>query len=562
MNLLSITLHLGPILKARDMMSIEHKYCYVYNGVYLITKQPSLEYEQVSMPFNIYKDKLKILAAYVRWSDRGQTLGHSLEMQVREIIARAKIEGYQIVILFIDEATSAYHTPAQNRSEMLNMKNFILSNENVCAAIFYEESRITRLIEDFALYILGPIKQARPNFVVFSTKIEGEWDENNPYVQARLSFAHEEAVVKSDNGYSFHKSVVIDSPNPQRPGSRNPFGYQNTTLRADDLSTNEYADIVVLIFYLYSFGYSDKKIAELLNAAQIPPPSLHAKKGWSDSSVRYILCNYWYSGNLAWFTRTSYHNSKKMPIDESFLLENHHEALIGPNLWNTTQYFRNYKKNNDRMNSPFILRNIVVCEKCDQSLNTKNATPAKSSKKYLYYTCPSCKEKILMEELQQIVLSDFSIRWSRELKHYLEKVKKILQTWDKVLNDQIMLSKAQLDTLKYNHSMLKVDSDLYDDLKESFDYQIQGTEKLKQQYYETKEQIGLLMDDPTITELLGRFKIDIHEYTFEEQRSLILLSIQKISIDFNKVNQVSIEYRLTPFVDIENLINSFNNETA
>lgn len=87
------------------------------------------------------------------------------------IIARAKIEGYQIIILFIDEATSAYHTPTQKRSVMLNMKNFILSNQNVKAAIFYEELRVTRLIEDFALYILGPIKQIRPNFVVFSSKI-------------------------------------------------------------------------------------------------------------------------------------------------------------------------------------------------------------------------------------------------------------------------------------------------------------------------------------------------------------------------------------------------------
>ncbi|MBK3496991.1 hypothetical protein JFL43_19430 [Viridibacillus sp. YIM B01967] len=117
-------------------MSIEHKYCYIFDDVYLITKHASLNYTQVAMPCNIYKDKLKILAAYVRWSDRGQTLGHSLEIQVREIIARSKIEGYQIVILFIDEATSAYHKPSQNRNEMINMKNFILSNENVqCALI-------------------------------------------------------------------------------------------------------------------------------------------------------------------------------------------------------------------------------------------------------------------------------------------------------------------------------------------------------------------------------------------------------------------------------------------
>lgn len=42
------------------------------------------------------------------------------------------------------------------------------------------------------------------------------------------------------------------------------------------------------------------------------------------------------------------------------------------------------------------------------------------------------------------------------------------------------------------------------------------------------------MDDPTIVELLGRFKNDIHKYSFEEQCSLILFSIQKISIDFDK----------------------------
>lgn len=41
------------------------------------------------------------------------------------------------------------------------MKKFILSNENVKVVIFYEESQITRLIEDFVLYILGQIVTAR-----------------------------------------------------------------------------------------------------------------------------------------------------------------------------------------------------------------------------------------------------------------------------------------------------------------------------------------------------------------------------------------------------------------
>lgn len=70
------------------------------------------------------------------------------------------------------------------------------------------------------------------------------------------------------------------------------------------------------------------------------------------------------------------------------------------------------------------------------------------------------------------------------------------------------------------------------------------------------------MDDPTILELLDQFKIAIHDYSFEEQRSPILLSIRKISINYNTENHVNIEYRLTPLIDIENLIESLNNETA
>jgi DNA invertase Pin-like site-specific DNA recombinase len=155
--------------------------------MFLITDRPRPNYEQVALPYNIYKDQVKVLTGYIRWSDDSQTLGHSLEIQESVILSRAKIEGYQVVVLFIDEATSAFHTPAQKRKIMLDMKQYVLSNSNVTAVIFYEESRVTRLIEDFVLNILGPIKAARPNFIVYSTQIDGEWDVNNPYVQAKLA---------------------------------------------------------------------------------------------------------------------------------------------------------------------------------------------------------------------------------------------------------------------------------------------------------------------------------------------------------------------------------------
>jgi site-specific DNA recombinase len=539
-----------------------HKYAYEINGVYILTDEIRPNLEPVTLPFNMYKDPVKVATAYIRWSDEGQSDGHSLYIQEREIVARAKLEGIKVIVMFIDKAKSAYHIPAQKREKMLEMKQYILSNPNVEATIFYDESRITRLIEDFVLYILGPIKTVRPNLKVYSTKIDGEWDENNVHVQARLAYAHEESVEKSRRAYDYHKTEIIDSPNPQRPASRHPYGYSKSTKKDGLIEVNEYAAIVKLIFYLYSFGYSDKKIAQLLNQSDIPVPSAEGIS-WSDATIRYILKNHWYAGDLAWFVRTSYEKSKRKPIDEITLIPNHHEALIGPNLWNITQFFRSYKENKDRMDSPFILRDLIFCSTCNVKLKAKNMTPSKSKKKYLYYLCPNCQRKVNIDDLHSWVLGDFSYRWSRELKHYQNKINKILRKWKKVLSSKIATTTEQIVSLRYNLSMLEEGQDYYNDLKEIHELQLSSLEKEKLELQKVSEKIDMLLNDELQFELIDRLKQDIHDYSFEEKRSIILLAIKKIEIDFSRDNHTSIEYRLTPYIDIETLMESIDkSETA
>jgi site-specific DNA recombinase len=540
-------------------MHFMHKYTYLINGVYLLTETPRPNLQQVNLPFNIFKDSIPLATSYIRWSDDGQTFGHSLHIQESEIVARAKREGFQVVASFIEEAKSAYHIPAQKRVQMQNMKQFILNNKNVKAVIFYEESRITRLIEDFVLYVLGPIKEARPDFKVYSTKIEGEWNENNPYVQARLSFAHEESVEKSRRASDYHSSVV-NSPNPVRPGSRNPYGYSLTT-KDNTIKTNDNKIIVILIFYLYSYGYSDRKIANLLNEADIPPPSMDAK-GWNDSTIRYILNNRWYIGELAWFTRTSFDNSKKKPEEDIFLFKNHHEPLVGANLWNVTQFFRNYKQNKDHMDSPFILRDLIYCHECKEKLVTRNSTPAKSKKKYMYYCCPSCKKKISTDKIHESIFADFSLRWGRELKYYEKQTEKILNRWKKGLEQKINDLNENLEKLKYLLSTLDKNNEYYLELKEIFEMQILSTTNEIQEYNTTREQIDLLSEDVMQAELIGRFKQDIYNYTNEEKRAIFLLAIEKIGINFSKDNHIRIDYRLTPYVEIEDLMKQLDIESA
>jgi site-specific DNA recombinase len=75
--------------------------------------------------------------------------------------------------------------------------------------------------------------------------------------------------------------------------------------------------------------------------------------------------------------------------------------------------------------------------------------------------------------------------------------------------------------------------------------------------------MSMLLNDELQFELIDRLKQDIHDYSFEEKRSIILLAIKKIEIDFSRDNHTSIEYRLTPYIDIETLMESIDkSETA
>ncbi len=210
------------------------------------------------------------------------------------------------------------------------------------------------------------------------------------------------------------------------------------------------------------------------------------------------------------------------------------------------------------MNSPFILRNIAICSSCNTKLTTKNSTPVKSKKKYMYYRCPSCKQKLNMDDLNEVIVNDLSKRWSKELNQHLKEIEKILMSWNKVLRKKITETKDSISKLKYKFSMLDQSQAFFKDVKESFELQIRLFEKNNTELNTALEQIKALQNDETQIELIDRFKQSIHEYSLEEKRSIILLAVESVEVDFNRKNHIKIEYRLTPYIDLENLVNSIN----
>lgn len=131
-------------------------------------------------------------------------------------------------------------------------------------------------------------------------------------------------------------------------GSYEPFGYEKSKSDKNKLVIDEKAaEIVRRIFNMYLSGMGSTSIALKLNEEQIPNPSLYKKeKGspysppkksatynkWCDTTIRTILSNEMYIGNMVQgkSKRVSYKNQKlvRVPQSQWTIVENTHEPII------------------------------------------------------------------------------------------------------------------------------------------------------------------------------------------------------------------------------------------
>ena len=140
-------------------------------------------------------------------------------------------------------------------------------------------------------------------------------------------------------------------------GSYEPFGYEKDKADKNKLVIDEKAaDVVRKIFDMYVSGMGSTSIALKLNEAKFPNPSQYKKeKGvpysppkssntynkWCDTTVRAILTNEMYIGNMVQgkFTRISYKNQKlvRVPKDQWIVIEDTHEPIIEQSIFQQVQ---------------------------------------------------------------------------------------------------------------------------------------------------------------------------------------------------------------------------------
>lgn len=203
-----------------------------------------------------------------------------------------------------------------------------------------------------------------------------------------------------------------------------PFGYEKSLEEKSVVVVNEKeAKIVRYIFALALEGNGSTQIARILNEKQIPtkmqirfPERAEKSKrilAWSNTSVRDILNNRFYLGEMAYGkSKRQYVGSKNsiaIPKDEWKVIENHHEPLITPEDYEKVCRF-GLMHSTKRKREKNVLVGKLFCGGCGYSMSYK---PIREKNKYRRFECwkhailhiPECCTCFPADLLEETVLT-------------------------------------------------------------------------------------------------------------------------------------------------------------
>ena len=199
-------------------------------------------------------------------------------------------------------------------------------------------------------------------------------------------------IIACNDYYSKQNSVKIRNvlnekrKNGKFIGSLPSFGYMRDPKDKGHLIPNpETAPIVKNIFKWRADGIGPTEIANRLNKAHVVTPSGYKKTNyssrlidrdnWNISTVKKILINRIYTGDLVQHTQTkvSYKSKKKITLDEKLwiVVENTHEPLVDKD---TFDYVNNLRKRNTRNyeiktdREKRLLEGKLFCKECGNRL--------------------------------------------------------------------------------------------------------------------------------------------------------------------------------------------------
>lgn len=189
-------------------------------------------------------------------------------------------------------------------------------------------------------------------------------------------------------------------------GSFAPYGYKKDTADHNKLVIDEpAAETVRGIYRKFLSGYSIHGIVRLLNDSGEPNPSAYKRANglnckscsglWNDSTVRRILTNELYIGNLVQkkFEVVSYkvHVSRPVANSNRIVVENSHEAIVSREDFEKVEsLLKRDTRTSPRENKLSVFSGYVKCADCGRAMQRR--TVVQPYKTYEYYVCSTYRK--------------------------------------------------------------------------------------------------------------------------------------------------------------------------
>ncbi len=206
-------------------------------------------------------------------------------------------------------------------------------------------------------------------------------------------------------------SLISKCKKGQYVGSHTPYGYLKDPEDRNKLIVDETTAMhVICIFEWYISGMNMSEIAGKLNDKGILSPIAYkAKYGinkkpknsnkktfgiWSQSTVRGILNNHLYTGDMVQGKSVVYnHKIKKrtpLPKEKWIIVPNTHEALISKEQFNTVQELLNKHCRSKSIASPSPFAQYLTCSDCGKKMIRTSSVS--NGKRYSKYVCSTSKK--------------------------------------------------------------------------------------------------------------------------------------------------------------------------
>ena len=396
-------------------------------------------------------------------------------------------------------------------------------------------------------------------------------------------------IIACNDYYSKQNSIKIRNvlndkrKNGKFIGSLPSFGYMRDTEDKGHLIPNpETASIVKKIFKWRVDGIGPTEIATRLNNENVPTPSGYKKTNfssklidrdnWNISTVKKILTNRIYTGDMVQHTQTkvNYKSKKKITLDQKLwvIVEDTHEALVDKETFEYVQtlrkrYTRNVSIKTGREKR--ILEGNLFCKECGNRLsvyyrkkldywsincNRYSRDPKRGRCSSHFYPYDYLEEQIL-EQFDKSVLTfinDLDIdELNKEVIKNLHKEKEDIDKNIKELNKEKEQIINRIKTLYNDRCDGVITGEIYKELSSDSEKKLkQINEKIENENlkkYNIKNKANVLPDYRNKIRKL----LDLNK----PKKELIDVLIDKIVIDENRNIKINFKYEVIPSINFK-----------